>query len=344
MNDEVVKGHPLNQNRTGNLNKSVWIISFLVLSATLILPFIVSGFVLDVMNRTLLSFIAAIALNILTGYAGQVSLGHAGFLAAGAFTTAIVNREMGIPFIPTLIISTSVGMILGLFVGLPSLRLKGLYLALGTLGIHYIIVYLGGEYQFRWNYNTGIIIDNPKLGPILLDNGIKWFYFLAAFSLVVWVYCQNLTRTRTGRAWMALRDRDIAAASMGVNVAAYKLRAFVFSSGLTSLAGSLGAFYIHFVSVDAFTFYLTIEYIAMVIIGGLGSILGSFLGAFFVTVLPHVIDDLVDLLGTSGRIASHIFAVKFSFFGLLMVIFLIFEPQGILGIWNRLYHRFKNRP
>jgi branched-chain amino acid transport system permease protein len=341
MSSEFGSNHPLNQNRKINESKSTWIVSLLALSVILILPFFISGFVLDVMNRTLLAFIAAVALNILIGYAGQVSLGHAGFLAVGAFTTAIVNREMGFPFIPTLLIAAIVGMILGLFVGLPSLRLKGLYLALGTLGIHYIIVYLGGEYQFRWNYNTGIIIENPKLGPIVLDSGIKWFYFLAAFSSVVWVYCWNLTRTRTGRAWMALRDRDIAAASMGVNVAAYKLRAFVFSSGMTSLAGSLGAFYIHFVSVDAFTFYLTIEYIAMVIIGGLGSILGSFLGAAFVTVLPHVIDDLVDLLGTSGRIASHIFAVKFSFFGLLMVIFLIFEPQGILGIWNRVYHRLK---
>jgi branched-chain amino acid transport system permease protein len=341
MSSKLIGDHSLNRNGVAKGDKFSWIISILGLSVILVLPFFVSGFVLDVMNRTLLAFIAAVALNILTGYAGQVSLGHAGFLAVGAFTTAIINREMGIPFIPTLIIATMVGMVLGLFVGLPSLRLKGLYLALGTLGIHYVIVYLGGEYQFRWNYNTGIIIENPKLGIIVLDNGIKWFYFLAAFSVAVWVYCWNLTRTRTGRAWMALRDRDIAAASMGVNVAAYKLRAFVFSSGITSLAGSIGAFYIHFVSVDAFTFYLTIEYIAMVIIGGLGSILGSFLGAAFVTILPHVIDDLVDLLGTSGRIASHIFAVKFSFFGFLMVIFLIFEPQGILGIWNRVYHRFK---
>jgi branched-chain amino acid transport system permease protein len=343
MNKDVGIPHLLNRPGMGRGTRVTWVVAFIALCGIVVLPFIVSGFVLDVMNRTLLAFIAAVALNILTGYAGQVSLGHAGFLAVGAFTTAIVNRELGISFIPTLMISSLLGMLLGLFIGLPSLRLKGLYLALGTLGIHYIIVFLGGEYQFRWNYNTGIIIENPRIGPIILDHGIKWFHFLATFSLVIWVFCWNLTRTRTGRAWMALRDRDIAAASMGVNVAAYKLRAFVFSSGVTSLAGSLGAFYIHFVSVDAFTFYLTIEYMAMVIIGGLGSILGSFMGAAFVTMLPHVIDYFVDLLGTSGRIASHIFALKFSFFGFLMVIFLIFEPQGIWGIWNRLYHKFRRK-
>lgn len=315
----------------------VWIV-FLA-AALALFPSLASGFLIDIANRVFLAFIAAVALNVLIGYAGQVSLGHAGFLAAGAFTTAIVYREFGIPFIPTLAIATLMGMGLGFLVGLPSLRLKGLYLALGTLGIHYVIVYLGGEYQFRWNYNTGIILEDPAFGSIILNSGLKWFYFLLGFIVLVWLFSFNLTRTRPGRAWMALRDRDIAAASMGVNVPAYKLLAFVFSSGMTSLAGSLGAFYIHFVSVDAFTFYLTIEYIAMVCIGGLGSILGSFLGASFVTILPHFIDYLVDLLGTSGRIASHIFALKFSLFGLLMIMFLIFEPQGIIGIWSRVsYH------
>jgi len=315
-----------------------WLGILLLTAALALFPFFASGFLIDIANRVLLAFIAAVALNILTGFAGQVSLGHAGFLAAGAFTTAIVYREMGIPFLPTLAIATLMGMGLGFLVGLPSLRLKGLYLALGTLGIHYVIVYLGGEYQFRWNYNTGIILEDPILGPLILNTGLKWFYFLLGFTALVWLFTFNLTRTRPGRAWMALRDRDIAAASMGVNVRADKRLAFGFSSGWTSLAGSLGAFYIHFVSVDAFTFYLTIEYIAMVCIGGLGSILGSFLGAGFVTILPHFIDYLVDLLGTSGRIASHIFALKFSLFGLLMIMFLIFEPQGIIGIWSRISH------
>ena len=315
-----------------------WLGIVLLTSGLASFPFLASGFLIDIANRVLLAFIAAVALNILTGYAGQVSLGHAGFLAAGAFTTAIVYREIGIPFLPTLAIATLMGMGLGFLVGLPSLRLKGLYLALGTLGIHYVIVYLGGEYQFWWNYNTGIILEDPVLGPLVLNSGLKWFYFLLGFTALVWLFSFNVTRTRPGRALMALRDRDIAAASMGVNVPAYKLLAFVFSSGMTSLAGSLGALYMHFVSVDAFTFYVTIEYIAMVSIGGLGSILGSFLGAGFVTILPHFIDYLVDLLGTSGRIASHIFALKFSLFGLLMIIFLIFEPQGIIGIWSRVSH------
>ncbi|MBI3029248.1 MAG: branched-chain amino acid ABC transporter permease, partial [Candidatus Rokubacteria bacterium] len=150
------------------------------------------------------------------------------------------------------------------------------------------------------------------------------------------LFCLNLARTRPGRAWMAIRDRDVAAASMGVNVAAWKVLAFVVSSALTAFGGGLWAYYLGFVSVEAFSFFLTVEYIAMVVIGGLGSVLGALLGATFVTVLPYAIDALVNLVPVPDRVLTHLFAVKFGAFGLLMAVFLILEPRGLVSVWSRI--------
>ena len=232
------------------------------------------------------------ALNLVTGYAGQVSLGHAGLMAAGAFTAGILSEELGAPFWLALPAAVLVGALLGVVVGIPSLRLRGLYLALSTLALHFVILYLASEYQSGRGFATGLLVPRPKVGPWTL-------------------------------------------ASMGVNVAAWKVLAFVVSSALTAFGGGLWAYYLGFVSVEAFSFFLTVEYIAMVVIGGLGSVLGAILGATFVTVLPYAVDAIVNLVPVPDRVHTHLFAVKFAAFGLLMAVFLILEPRGLVSVWSR---------
>ena len=311
-----------------------------LLLALAVLPAGASGFVLDLAAQTALAAIGALALNLLTGLAGQVSLGHAGFMAAGAFTTAILVEVYKAPAAVTLPSAALVGAALGLAVGIPSLRLKGLYLALGTLALHYVVLYGGGEFQSHWGLHTGVTIPPLRLAGLTLRGGVAWYYVLAGLAAVAIVFSVNLQRSRVGRAWMAVRDREIAAASLGIDVARFKLVAFVWSSAVTALTGALFAYQRGFVSVEAFTFLTTIEFIAMVTIGGLGSSLGAVLGAAFVTLLPYGIDVAVGTLRLPGAAELYIFPIKFGVFGLLMALFLIFEPQGLVGIWRRLRNWF----
>ena len=307
--------------------------------ALIVLPRFVSSFVLDLISQAALAAIGALALNVLTGLAGQISLGHAGFLAAGAFTTAaLVERGITSPLV-TLAASALVGALLGLLVGIPSLRLRGLYLALGTLAMHHVVLYVAGEMQARAGGNTGFTIPPARVAGWLVRGAVPWYYVLVAAAAVVLVLVVNLQRSRAGRAWMAIRDRDVAAASVGINVTRYKLAAFVWSSAVTSVAGTLFAWQRGFVSVEAFGFFVAVEYIAMIIIGGLGTALGAVLGAALVTLLPYGIDAVVANIGP-GAADYYIFPAKFGAFGLLMALFLIFEPLGLVGIWRRVRNWF----
>ena len=317
-----------------------WFGLILLLAGLTVLPFFASPFLLDLANQVFLALIGAVALMMLTGFAGQISLGHAGFLAAGAFTSGILFKEFNLPFWITLPASGLVGGILGVVFGLPSLRLKGLYLALSTLALHFIVIYAGSEYETKRGFSTGIVLDPPKFGNLVLEDPSAWYFVLLVFGLAVVTFAVNLARSRTGRAWMAIRDRDIAAAAFGIKVAHYKLYAFVFSSILTSVAGSLFAYYRGFVSVEAFSLFLSIQYIAMVIIGGLGSILGAVLGTIFVVLLPYAIDGTVDIFSIPSRWTTYMFAVKQSCFGLVMILFLVLEPTGLVGVWRRMRDYF----
>jgi branched-chain amino acid transport system permease protein len=299
------------------------------------LPAVGSRFVLDLAAQTALAAIGALALNVLTGLAGQISLGHAGFIAAGAFTTAaLVESGAGSP-LTALPAAAVVGAVLGLLVGFPALRLKGLYLALATLAMHHVVLYACGELQNHWGANTGYTIPTPQIAGFVLKGAVAWYYALVLAAALVLVFTVNLQRSRAGRAWMAIRDREIAAESVGIAVRRWKLAAFVWSSAVTAVAGALFAYHRGFVSVEAFGFFLAIEYVAMVIIGGLGSALGAVLGAAFVTLLPYGIDAGVGALRLPGAAEYYLFPLKFGAFGLLMAVFLLFEPQGLIGIWRR---------
>jgi branched-chain amino acid transport system permease protein len=304
------------------------------------IPFVASPFALDLACQVFLASVGALSLMLLTGYAGQISLGHAGLIAAGAFTTGILAREIHAPFWITLPASAVTGIVLGFVFGLPSLRLRGLYLAVSTLALHFVVIYLGGEYETKRGFSTGIIVEPPDLAGFGLSGGRFWYFTLLAAAAVSLFICINLLRSRSGRAFRAVHARETVAEALGVSIAGYKLLAFVISSSMTSVAGCLFAYYRGFVSVEAFDLFLTIQYVAMIIIGGMGSLLGALLGAAFVTLFPYAIEALLHLLPNVEKLAGDIFAVNYTSFGVVMILFLIFEPLGLVGIWHRLQNYF----
>jgi branched-chain amino acid transport system permease protein len=327
--------------------QGAWLAAFTM--ALLAFPFLASPFQVDLACQVFLACIGSLALMLLTGYAGQISLGHAGLIAAGAFTVGILFREFNAPFWITLPAAGLVGALLGIVFGLPSLRLRGLYLAVSTLALHFLVIYVGGEYETRRGFSTGIVIDPPKIGSISISDGRAWYFILLAAAAATLLLSLNLIRARTGRAWRAIRARETVAEALGIGIAAYKLLAFVLSSAITAVAGALFAYYRGFVSVEAFTLFLTIQYVAMVIVGGMGSLLGAVLGAAFITIFPYLIEGALMALPGAQRFVSLVFAVNYAAFGLIMILFLVFEPLGLVGIWRRVQSYFvlwpyKHRP
>jgi branched-chain amino acid transport system permease protein len=304
------------------------------LAVLFMIPFLASPFQLDLANQVLFACIGALALTLLTGLAGQISLGTAGLLAAGAYSVGILVREVGAPFWITLPAAAIMGAVLGFIFGLPSLRLRGLYLAISTLGLHFVVVYLGGEYEAREVLSTGVMIDSPSIGGWSLSSGIAWYFILLAFAALALIISVNLRRSRTGRAWIALREHDVVAGALGINVQHFKLLAFVLSATMTAVAGALFAYFRNFVSIDAFSLYLTVQYLAMIIIGGMGSIPGALLGAGFVILFPYAIEAVAAFM--PARFGSMIFALNYAAFGVVMILFLLLEPAGLMGIARRI--------
>lgn len=311
-------------------------------------PAAVTDHVVFVLDLMLIAIMGSLALNLLTGYAGQISLGHSAFLAVGAFTSHYLASK-GLPFVLVVPLAMAVGAVLGVIVGAPALRLRGLYLVLATVGFHYIVAYLINDYQTSGvdmlQALTGLLLPAPEFGVVTLDNPRKWFYFLLLALAVTTVFCVNLVRTRAGRAWIAVRERDITAAALGINVAFYKVLAFVVSSALTCMTGAFLAYFVGSISAEYFTLTLAITYLAMVVIGGAGSIVGSYLGAIFVSMLPHVITWTFEAIGASARVEMlYIVPSQTVIFGLAMILFLMFEPRGLVGIWSRLRAYFELWP
>jgi branched-chain amino acid transport system permease protein len=307
-----------------------------LLVALLGLPLVASPFLIDLGAQVFLGVIGALALMLLTGYAGQVSLGHAGLLAAGAFTVGILFKEFQAPFFVTLPAAAVVGALLGVVFGLPSLRVRGLYLAVSTLALNFLVAYVGGEYETRRGFSTGIVVDPPSLAGLSLSNPKAWYVVLLAAAGLSLLLCANLLRARSGRAWAAIRANETVAETLGIGVASYKLLAFVLSSALTAIAGALFAYWRGFVSVEAFSLFLSIQYVAMIIIGGMGSLAGAILGAVFVTLFPYAIEAVLTTLARGTAYAGVLFAVNAAAFGAVMICFLLLEPQGLIGLWRRL--------
>lgn len=318
--------------------KTIWSRSWLSVFALflLLLPLLATDYILYVTNMIFIFTVGAIGLNILTGFTGQISIGHGAFVAVGAYASAILTAKLGLPFWVALPIAGFFAAFIGMIFGIPSLRIKGLYLAIATLAAQVIIDYTIVHWERLTNGITGMYVPPPSLFGFVFDNDKKFYYLLLGFALAAVVSGRNLFRTRVGRAFIAIRDRDISAELIGVNIFKYKLLAFGISSFYAGVAGSLWGHYTNTITPEHFTIVLSIDYLAMIIVGGLGSIIGTVFGVIFMIIIPELLTTVGILLkSTFGEITTLISAIKGLVFGVTIILFLVFEPDGLSEIWRR---------
>jgi len=291
------------------------------------------------------SVIGALGLNVLTGYTGQISLGTAGFMGIGAYTAAILAAKAGFPFWAALPLAGVLAALAGLIVGVPALRLKGLYLVITTLAFQFIIEHVIYHWESLTQSDKGIKVPPPELFGWKLDSYESLYYVILVLAVATAVFTKNLAMSRTGRAFIAVRDRDIAAEIIGVNLAKYKILAFMVSSFIAGVAGGLYAYLLGLIGPDHFTFNQSVLYIAMIIVGGLGTVMGSIIGAVFMVLLPEVINAISGPIASAYPVLSpRIGAVAVIVYGLIIILFLLLEPDGLFGIWIRLKRYWKPWP
>jgi branched-chain amino acid transport system permease protein len=325
-----------------------------LLAGLLLLPLIWPSYLVDI-SLVFIYGLCGLSLMVLAGYTGLVSLGHAAFLGIGAYAHVYFTQDLGWPWLLSVLVSAGVTAAVGVLVGLPALRMTGVYLTIATLAFALIIQ----EVLTHWDSVTGGLKGKAVAKAVIFGlpfGGPAAFYFLCLAFLIggLWL-TQNLLSSPTGRAWVAIRDSEIAAQSMGVNLAAYKTIAFAYSAGLMGVAGALFAHKIGYLAPDIFTVLLSIQFLLMVVVGGLGSLHGALYGAVFVALLPVLISEARDsvpgwlgsvfgLLGSGvGQVVAEAAdrfvkqpALEPGVFGLILALFILFEPLGIYGRWMKL--------
>lgn len=324
----------------------LWLCIGLVL-LFLVVPFISSPYSLYIINTIGIASIAAIGLNILIGYTGQISLGHGAFFGVGAYSAAVLATSADLPFWLSVSAAGLITAFVGMVFGIPSVRLKHLYLTIATLAGQFIIEYVLLHWESLTGGPEGIILAEATLFGLHLSDDRRFFYVIfACFTLMTWI-AANLVRTRYGRAFVAIRDNDRAAEGMGIPIFRYKLLSFGISSFYAGLAGGLWAYYTISITPEPFTLFLSIEYIAMIIIGGLGSICGAVFGAIFITMLNEILSRATEFIMNIDAFAGvglTIAPLRAFVFGLAIVLFIIFEPRGLAEVWRIVRTSFRRWP
>jgi branched-chain amino acid transport system permease protein len=320
-----------------------WLL-FVVVAAYLLLSN--STFWIYVAGLTIIFAISALGLDWIQGRAGQVSIGSAGFMAVGAFVAAVAV-EKGVPALAALVLAALAGGFTGVLVGLPALRLRGLYLALATLALQFITMALGTEYETASGQIAGVPALNTTIGPISLTAGRSFFVALVILLALVIIVLQRLYRRAPGRAWLAIKENEMSAGIIGLNPTRWKLSAFVASSALISVSGGLLGFYTLRVDSESFSLDFAITFVAIVIVGGLGSIAGVITGAALITVTPYLLStwtsSLPSNLPISQWLSSNIDYINSGFYGIILLAFLLFQPRGIGGASRALRLRLIRR-
>ena len=292
-----------------------------------VLPGVPVGYVLYLVCLALVYAIVALGLNLLIGYAGQFSLGHAGFLAIGAYASAVLTQRFGWPFLLALPAAGLLTAGVGFLLGLPALRLSGPYLALVTLGFGLSIPQLV-LWRGELTGGAGGLRDLPPASVLGLElrSESAYYYLVLVVIVALTLFARNVVQSHTGRAFIAIRDSEIAAQAMGVNLTRYKTTAFALSAFYAGVAGSLYAHLIRFISPESFTVILSVEFLTMIVVGGLGSVSGSIVGALFLTALPEVFARLPVL-----KDFKNLFIVVF---GAVLILTILFFPRGLAGAWE----------
>ncbi len=306
----------------------------------LALPMVLPEYLMGQMVFILIYCIVGLGLMVLIGFTGQISLGHAAFLAVGAYTEAILQAK-GVPFVVSITAAALLAGVAGLIVGLPALRLKGIYLAIATMAFGFIAEEVLARWESVTGGNTGKQLKQIDIFGFVIDNDTKFYYLALGIVVLVFLGMINVMRSPTGRAFVAIRDSEVSAQSMGIHLAKYKTISFVFSAALTGIAGALYAHKLQFISPEQFNLLVSIEMTTVVFIGGLGSFHGAVFGAIFVIALPQLIVFLKDVLPAAiGQQTG----LQPTIFGLILIGFLLFEPLGIYGRWVKIRTYFSLFP
>jgi len=313
----------------------------LLLVSLLVFPFLATPYLLYLGCLVGIAVISATGLNILTGYTGLISLGQAGFMGVGGYTVAWLSIHTSVPFPLALLAAGLLSAAIGVLVGLPSLRVKGLYLAIATLAASVFLHFIFSEWDSVTGGMAGLSLKPAQIFGVPLHDDFRMYFVIMPLAVVMLLAARNLFRTRVGRAFIAIRDRDISAEVLGIPLLKYKLMSFGLSSFYAGVAGGLFAYFFRVVTPESFPLSMSIFYLAAIIVGGMGSILGGVLGAVFMTLVPEMLKLLTNVVMPFYPDAPVIMSpLRGVVFGALIVGFLIFEPHGLAEMWRRIRRFF----
>jgi branched-chain amino acid transport system permease protein len=324
----------------------VCLIGFLVLLFAL--PLFIGSRILSILIVMAITAVAVVGLQITVGLTGQINLGQSAFMGMGAFTAASLSANFQLPFWLTIPAGGLGGALLGAIFGIPALRVKGFYLALTTIAAQILFPLLIMRLPSGWfGGANGLGLNPAKIGGFVFQTEKSLYYLIMGTTVVMIAFAFNLTRSRVGRALMAVRDNDIVSEIMGVNLFTYKTLSFGIGSLFAGVAGGLWAYYIRYVMVDQFTLWFSVWYLGMIIVGGVGSIFGAILGTVFLRSLQELITIggpfLTDLFPQLGGGAIWFSGMNI-ILGAVIILFLIFEPRGLAHRWNVIKHSFRIWP
>jgi len=314
--------------------KAQWALTVISLLVALALPLIIPVSSLQVVNKIGIYILSGIGLNILAGCAGQISMAHAAFMAIGAYCSAILNNA-GVPFVLSILCGGFFAGGIGIIVGFPSLRIKGFYLILATMAAQFIIIHIIEHWTWMTGGMTGLSLGRPTLFGVHFGSDQAYYVVILVFLLAGTAFAQNLMRTRTGRAFIAVRDNDIAAEVMGISISRYKLLAFFLGCFYAGVGGALLAHWMGAITTTLFNINLSIWFLAYILIGGMGSSVGPFLGVPILVLLSELLTSLTSgLMMSFPWLLNVILPLHDLIYGIAIVLFLIFEPRGLAHRWE----------
>lgn len=337
------------QDNTIFETKTIRLFTVLAIAAACGAPFVLDAYYLTLFIQISYLGIAALGLNILVGFTYQISLGHGAFFGFGAFASAWLNTSFNIPVVLCIPLAGYLTMAVGMMFGMPAARIKGLYLAIATLAAQFIIEDFFGRAEWFSGGSAGSMANPVELFGFAFDTD-ESFYYVALFALVfMFIWGCNLMRSRDGRAFVAVRDHYLSAEIMGVKLNKYRLLSFGISSFYAGIGGALYAHYLGYVSAEGFTIFMSVQFLAMVIIGGLGSIKGTMMGVIFMVLLPEALEGGVGLMketewGNIPMVVDGLAYIKEMAIGMVIILFLIFEPEGLAHRWQQIKNYWKFYP
>jgi branched-chain amino acid transport system permease protein len=323
--------------------KTQWFLLLLLLVFIFTMPLYSSDKTITTITIIGITIISVLGLNILTGYCGQISMGHAGFMAVGGYTAAVLMAKLHLPFLVSVPAAGLAAGIVGIIFGLPSLKIKGFYLIMSTVAAQFIVIWLIIQMRGVTGGPDGMSVPRPEIFGLAITSKASYFILVMIIVCLATYLAKNIVRTRVGRAFIAIRDNDLAAEVMGVNLLYYKLTAFFIGCVYAGVAGSLMVNYIHYANTEQFPFINSVWYLGMLIVGGMGSTVGVIFGVVAIKLLEQ-------LATTVGPVLANIFVPQVSaslaliLDGLVIILFLIFEPRGLAHRWEMIKAYYRRWP